>query len=105
MRLPTISRSPACPTRRGSAARRARHACFPADATRNVVAKCEVGAPRTVHALHFRRSAALRETTMTWLASAFVKYPELAVFLVVGLGCWLGKFKIKGIGLGPVTCS
>lgn len=42
---------------------------------------------------------------MTWLASAFSKYPELAVFLVVGLGCWLGKFKVKGIGLGPVTCS
>ena len=42
---------------------------------------------------------------MTWLASAFAKYPELAVFLVVGLGSWLGKFKVKGIGLGPVTCS
>jgi len=42
---------------------------------------------------------------MTWVASALAKYPELAVFLVVGLGCWLGRFKIAGIGLGPVTCS
>ena len=42
---------------------------------------------------------------MTWLANALSRYPELAVFLVVGLGCWLGALKVYGIGLGPVTCS
>jgi len=42
---------------------------------------------------------------MTWFASALTKYPELAVFLVVGLGYWVGSFKIKGFGLGPVTGS
>ena len=35
----------------------------------------------------------------------FGKYPELAVFLVVGLGYWVGGFKFRGFGLGPVTGS
>lgn len=42
---------------------------------------------------------------MTWLATTLTKYPELAVFLVVGIGYWVGSFKIKGFGLGPVTGS
>lgn len=42
---------------------------------------------------------------MTWIAALFAKYPEIAVFLVVGLGYWIGGFKIKGFGLGPVTGS
>ena len=42
---------------------------------------------------------------MTWFAETLHKYPELAIFLVVGLGYWFGAFKIRGIGLGPVTAS
>lgn len=42
---------------------------------------------------------------MTWLATTFQKYPELAVFLVVGAGYWIGGFKFRGFGLGPVTGS
>ncbi len=42
---------------------------------------------------------------MAWFATTFAKYPELAVFLVIGLGYWIGSFKIKGFGLGPVTGS
>ncbi|HJS36775.1 MAG TPA: aspartate-alanine antiporter [Burkholderiales bacterium] len=42
---------------------------------------------------------------MAWLAATFEKYPELAVFLVVGLGYWVGGFKLRGFGLGPVTGS
>jgi hypothetical protein len=42
---------------------------------------------------------------MSWLAATFTKYPELAVFLAVGVGYWAGAFKVRGIGLGPVTCS
>ena len=42
---------------------------------------------------------------MQWLAQALHKYPELAVFLVVGLGYWIGALKVKGFGLGPVTGS
>jgi putative transport protein len=40
-----------------------------------------------------------------WLAQPLHKYPELAVFLVVGVGYWLGAIKFRGFGLGPVTCS
>jgi putative transport protein len=42
---------------------------------------------------------------MQWLAQTLHKYPELAVFLVVGLGYWIGARKVKGFGLGPVTGS
>lgn len=42
---------------------------------------------------------------MQWLAQALHRYPELAVFLAVGLGYWLGSMKYKGFGLGPVTGS
>jgi putative transport protein len=42
---------------------------------------------------------------VAWLAAVFAKYPELAVFLVVGVGYWVGGFKIRGFGLGPVTGS
>jgi putative transport protein len=42
---------------------------------------------------------------VTWLAGVFGKYPELAVFLVVGVGYWVGGFKVRGFGLGPVTGS
>jgi putative transport protein len=42
---------------------------------------------------------------LDWLAGAFTKYPELPVFLAVGFGYWIGSFKIRGFGLGPVTGS
>ncbi len=42
---------------------------------------------------------------MDWLTQPLHKYPELAVFLVVGVGYWLGAIKFRGFGLGPVTCS
>ncbi|RZT97812.1 aspartate-alanine antiporter [Rivibacter subsaxonicus] len=42
---------------------------------------------------------------MDWLTPYFTKNPELAVFLAIGIGYWIGKFKIKGVGFGPVTGS
>lgn len=42
---------------------------------------------------------------MEWIGGTFTKYPELAVFLVIGIGYWIGAFKIRGFGLGPVTGS
>ncbi|APV51264.1 aspartate-alanine antiporter [Betaproteobacteria bacterium GR16-43] len=42
---------------------------------------------------------------MEWLAPYFEKNPELAVFLAIGVGYWIGKFKVKGVGFGPVTGS
>jgi putative transport protein len=42
---------------------------------------------------------------MDWIGATFSKHPELAVFLVVGVGYWIGAFKFKGFPLGPVTGS
>lgn len=38
-----------------------------------------------------------------WFVDVLRHTPALAVFLTIGLGFWLGKFKIKGIALGTVT--
>lgn len=42
---------------------------------------------------------------MDWLGHFFEKNPELPVFLAIGLGYWIGGFKVRGIGFGPVTGS
>src|SRR3954452_3687055 len=42
---------------------------------------------------------------MEWLAGYLAKYPEIAVFLAIGLGYWVGSWKVRGIGIGPVTGS
>lgn len=42
---------------------------------------------------------------MEWLGATLVKYPEIAVYLALGLGYWIGGFKVAGFGLGPVTGS
>jgi putative transport protein len=40
---------------------------------------------------------------MELLAQALINQPEIAIFLALGLGFWIGKFQYKGIGLGAVT--
>ena len=42
---------------------------------------------------------------MEWLAKLFEKYPEMAVYLAVGIGYFIGRFKFRGFGLGVVTAS
>ena len=42
---------------------------------------------------------------MDRMGQIMIKSPELAVFLAIGVGYWIGKFKYKGVGLGPVTGS
>ena len=42
---------------------------------------------------------------MQWLANFFQKYPEMAVYLAVGIGYFLGRLKFRGFGLGVVTSS
>ena len=42
---------------------------------------------------------------MAWLGDFLHRYPDLAVYLAVGLGYLIGGFKIKGFSLGPVTGS
>ncbi len=42
---------------------------------------------------------------MAWLETFLVRYPELAVFLVIAIGYAIGAVKVGGFGLGPVTGS
>ena len=42
---------------------------------------------------------------MEWLAITLQKYPELAVYLAVGIGYWFGQLKLGGFSFGSVTGS
>jgi putative transport protein len=42
---------------------------------------------------------------MHWLGNLFTKYPEMGVYLAVGIGYVIGRFKFRGVGLGVVTGS
>ena len=40
---------------------------------------------------------------LAWLEQFLVRYPELALFLVISAGYWIGSFRIGPFSLGPVT--
>jgi putative transport protein len=40
-----------------------------------------------------------------WFAATLRSYPEIAIFLSLGLGYYVGKFTFRGIGLGSVTAT
>jgi putative transport protein len=40
---------------------------------------------------------------LVWMEQFLVRYPELALFLVLAAGYWIGSFKIGAVSLGPVT--
>lgn len=42
---------------------------------------------------------------MQWLFATLKQYPEIAIFLALGLGYYFGSFTFKGIGLGAVTAT
>lgn len=42
---------------------------------------------------------------MEWLAKLFDKYPEMGVYLAIGIGYLIGRLKFRGVGLGVVTGS
>jgi putative transport protein len=42
---------------------------------------------------------------MEWLEHIFAKYPELAVYLALGVGYWVGGLKFRGFSLGGATGS
>lgn len=42
---------------------------------------------------------------MTWLTAALRQYPEIAVFLALGIGYWVGGKSFKGFSLGAVTAT
>ena len=39
---------------------------------------------------------------MEWITNLLQHYPELAIFITLALGFWIGKFKIKKFTLGTV---
>lgn len=39
----------------------------------------------------------------SWFATTLRQYPEIAIFLTLAIGYYVGKFTFKGIGLGSVT--
>src|SRR5258706_30493 len=40
-----------------------------------------------------------------WFAATLRQYPEIAIFLTVAIGYYIGKFTYKGLGLGSVTAT
>src|SRR5512146_555178 len=40
-----------------------------------------------------------------WFFATLKQYPEIAIFLALGLGYFFGSFTFKGIGLGAVTAT
>jgi putative transport protein len=42
---------------------------------------------------------------MEWMAKLFEKYPEMGVYLAIGIGYIFGQLKYRGFGLGVVTSS
>jgi putative transport protein len=42
---------------------------------------------------------------MEWLGHLFEKYPEMGVYLAIGIGYLIGRLKYRGAGLGVVTGS
>jgi putative transport protein len=45
------------------------------------------------------------ESCMEWLGHLFEKYPEMAVYLAIGVGYLIGGLKFRGAGIGAVTGS
>lgn len=42
---------------------------------------------------------------MTWFVSTLKAYPEIAIFLALGIGYWVGGKSFKGFSLGAVTAT
>src|ERR1700752_5288871 len=40
---------------------------------------------------------------LTWLEQFLFRYPDLALFLVIDGGYWIGSFRLGTFSLGPVT--
>lgn len=45
------------------------------------------------------------DAIMEWFGKLFEKYPEMGVYLAIGLGYIVARLKFRGVGLGTVTCS
>src|SRR6201984_3196532 len=47
----------------------------------------------------------MEDVMIDWFFAALKQYPEIAIFLALAIGYYLGKFTFKGIGLGSVTAT
>src|SRR5215217_9262985 len=47
--------------------------------------------------------AAGQVAMLVWLEQFLVRYPELALFLVIAAGYWIGSFKVGAFSLGSVA--
>src|SRR3954471_1476294 len=45
------------------------------------------------------------QVMVDWFFATLRQYPEIAIFLVLGIGYYFGKFTFRGIGLGSVTAT
>src|SRR5205814_4105817 len=52
-------------------------------------------------------ASALRraDQMLDWFAATLRSYPEIAIFLSLGVAYYVGKFTFRGIGLGAVTAT
>src|SRR6188768_3557712 len=53
----------------------------------------------------FQRANETEQVMVDWFFAAMKQYPEIAIFLTLGIGYYFGKFTFKGIGLGSVTAT
>ena len=42
---------------------------------------------------------------MNWLINSLRSYPEILVFLAVGIGYWVGNYKFGNFSLGTITAA
>ena len=42
---------------------------------------------------------------MSWLTATLRSYPEIAIFLSLGIGYWVGGKSYRGFSLGAVTAT
>src|SRR3989449_421384 len=52
-----------------------------------------------------RASARPEGNMIDWFAATLRSYPEIAIFLALGIGYYAGRFTFRGIGLGAVTST
>src|SRR4029078_12379666 len=53
----------------------------------------------------FQRANETEQVMVDWFFAAMKQYPEIAIFLTLGIGYYFGKVTCKGIGLGSVTAT
>src|SRR5205085_11870801 len=53
----------------------------------------------------FRHTSLRRQHMLEWFLDTLRTYPELAIFLALAIGFWIGPKKVAGFSLGNVTAT